>query len=73
MEPRATLRGAFGLTASSQAEQVALSSVEFDVLRQATSILESEMQTPGVQQAQDLIHHVLDCGSGYSDGPQQGP
>lgn len=48
-------------------EQVAVSSVEWDVLQQASDVLRSELQTPGVQRAQDLIQHVLDCsdGGGY--------
>lgn len=41
-----------------------MSSVECDVLQQATDILHSELQTPGVQKAQDLIQHVIESG-GY--------
>lgn len=50
--------------APAPATQVAMSSVECDVLQQATDILHSELQTPGVQKAQDLIQHVIESG-GY--------
>lgn len=63
----ADLRKAFGVPATTVTTQAAMSSVECDVLQQATDILQSELQTPGVQKVQDLIRHVIDCsGSGYS-------
>lgn len=66
-----TLRGAFGIptqVGGVPTTQVALSMVECDVLQQASDLLSTELQTPGVQRAQDLLQHVMDCAydGGYS-------
>jgi hypothetical protein len=65
------LRRAFGIPSNASvqsSETVAVSTLECDVLQMATEILQGELQTPGVQQAQDLIQHVLDnADDGMSD------
>lgn len=63
----ADLRKAFGPPVATTTTQAGMSSVECDVLQQATDILQSELQTPGVQKVQDLLQHVIDSGHGSLD------